>query len=178
MVGRSLVCEPSRVKSDAILIENFDPDYRLFERARDLRADGQASRILVPVRTGAGEPLNAVAVGIADVMARISRIGVIEFVPIREVEPISLNAAHDIRRFLTQRGIGSLILVTPAFRSRRSQLVYDAAVAPSGIRVSCEPVFGERHTESWTASWHGIQGVTEQWLKLQYYRLYVLPFRE
>ena len=30
---------------------------------------------------------------------------------------------------------------------------------------------------TWTESWHGIQEVVEQWLKLQYYRLYVLPFR-
>ena len=25
--------------------------------------------------------------------------------------------------------------------------------------------------------WHGVQNASEQWLKLQYYRLYVLPFK-
>jgi hypothetical protein len=29
---------------------------------------------------------------------------------------------------------------------------------------------------NWTQTWHGIQDVVEQWLKLQYYRLWVLPF--
>jgi hypothetical protein len=29
---------------------------------------------------------------------------------------------------------------------------------------------------NWAQSWHGIQGVSEQFLKLQYYRFYVLPF--
>jgi len=28
---------------------------------------------------------------------------------------------------------------------------------------------------TWTREWHGIQSVVEEWLKLQYYRLYVLP---
>jgi hypothetical protein len=30
--------------------------------------------------------------------------------------------------------------------------------------------------DSWADTWHGVQGVTEQFIKLQYYRFYVLPF--
>jgi hypothetical protein len=45
-----------------------------------------------------------------------------------------------------------------------------------GMRVGCDPVFGETHPENWTHTWHGIQSVGEQFLKLQYYRFYVLPF--
>jgi hypothetical protein len=30
--------------------------------------------------------------------------------------------------------------------------------------------------DRWTGSWHGIEDVIEQLIKLQYYRLYVLPF--
>jgi hypothetical protein len=36
------------------------------------------------------------------------------------------------------------------------------------------PVLGEKTAKNWTKTWHGIQDVTEQWLKLQYYRFYVL----
>ena len=87
-IARSLVCDASLAPRDAILIENFDPDYLLFERAKDLHRAGLAPRLLVPVRTDLGtqEP-NDVAVGIAEVMPRISRIGKIEVVPTREVGP-------------------------------------------------------------------------------------------
>jgi hypothetical protein len=37
-------------------------------------------------------------------------------------------------------------------------------------------VEGSVDVNTWTGSLHGIQNVAEQWLKLQYYRFYVLPF--
>jgi hypothetical protein len=177
VIGRSLVCRGDPAPSDAILVENFDPDYLLFERARQLRRGGVAARVLVPVWTDAGtqEP-NDVSLGIAQLMATISRIGPVETVPVREVEPISLNAARDLLRFLEREHIRSVTVVTPLFRSRRSALVYGATLGRAGITVTCEPVQGSRGVDTWTRSWHGIQDVVQQWLKLQYYRLYVLPF--
>jgi hypothetical protein len=177
-VARSLVCESDLTPSDAILVENFDPDYLVFERANELRRAGLAARMLVPIATdpGAHEP-NNVALSTAEVMARISRIGPIEIVPIREVEPITLNAARDVLRFLEREHIRSVIVVTPLFRSRRSALVYGATLGRAGVTVHCESVQGERGVNDWTLSWHGIEDVVQQWLKLQYYRFYVLPFR-
>jgi hypothetical protein len=70
-----------------------------------------------------------------------------------------------------------VIVVSPLFRSRRSALVYDATLGRAGITIRCEPVHGIPGVNTWTETWHGIQNVAEQWLKLQYYRLYVLPFR-
>lgn len=177
-VARSLVCEPNVAPSDAILIENFDPDYLLFERARQLRQEGVAPRILVPVATsdGSGDP-NAVGRGIAELMAGIGRVGPVEIIPIRELEPISLNAARDIRNFAAREGIRSVIVVSPLFRSRRSSLIYHATLDPAGITVRCEAVGRPRDAESWPKTWHGIQNAAEQWLKLQYYRWYVLPLR-
>ncbi len=176
-IGRSLVCDTSPGPSDALLVENFDPDYLLFERACQFRRAGLAARVLVPVSadTDAQEPSD-VSLGIAEVMATISRIGPIEIVPIREVEPISMNAARDVQRFLEREHIRSVTVVTPLFRSRRSALVYGATLGRVGITVRCEPVQGSRGVNTWTRSWHGIQEVVQQWLKLQYYRLYVLPF--
>lgn len=176
-IGRSLVCESGLAPSDAILIENFDPDYLLFERARHLREVGIATRVLVPIRSeGERAELSAVSLGIAEVMVRISRVGPVEFVAIREVEPISLNAALDIGRFLSRTRVRSVVVVSPLFRSRRSQLVYGATLGAAGITVRCSPVEGTRGVATWTRSWHGIQDVVEQWGKLQYYRLWVLPF--
>lgn len=47
-------------------------------------------------------------------------------------------------------------------------------MAPAGITVSCIPVFVGAARENWSQTWHGIQEVTEQFLKLQFYRFYVL----
>ena len=175
-VARSLVCDANVAPADAILVENFDPDYLLFERANRLRGAGLATRVLVPIRIDPDtlEP-NDVALGMAEVMARIARVGPIDVVPTREAEPITLNAARDVQHFLEREHIRSVILVTPLFRSRRSALVAAATLGRAGIAVSCEPVHASRGVDNWTNSWHGIQQVGEQWLKLQYYRFYVLP---
>ncbi len=173
-IARSLVCQSDVTPSDAILVDNFDPDYRLFERARNLRRSGMAARILVPVTsdatTGAPDP---VALGITDVLGRLSRVGAVDIVPIRQVEPITLNAAQDIAAFLNRAGIRSVIVVTPLYRSRRSALIYSSTLGKAGVRLHCDP--GTADTANWTHTWHGVQNVVEQWIKLQYYRFYVLP---
>jgi hypothetical protein len=177
-IGRSLVCEANAAPSDAILVENFDPSYLVFERAARLRNAGIAKRVLVPVPTDseASDP-NPVDVGIADLLARLAHVGAIETVAVREVEPISLTAALDLQRFVEREHIHSILVVSPFFRSRRSNLVYERTLGRSGVTIHCDPVEGTRGTSTWTRSWHGIEDVTEQWIKLQYYRFYVLPFR-
>ncbi|HTV01351.1 MAG TPA: hypothetical protein VMF13_12460 [Luteitalea sp.] len=177
-VARGLVCDSLMQPSDAILVDNFDPDYLLFERARQLRVAGMAPRVLVPVTVdGATGAPNPVDQGIADVLARLSRVGSVEIVPIRQVEPISLNAARDIGDYLARSHLRSVIVVTPLFRSRRSALVYAATLGSAGVRLHCDP--GPRDAVSqWTGTWHGIQNVVEQWGKLQYYRFWVLPRME
>jgi hypothetical protein len=79
---------------------------------------------------------------------------------------------------MLSRRIRSVIAVSPLFRSRRSSLVYSAVLGAAGISVSCEPVGGNRSVETWTHTWHGMQDVLEQWIKLQYYKRYVLPFNQ
>lgn len=177
-IAHSLICDRNVAPSDAILIENFDPEYLLFERARQLRNAGLSPRVLVPVAAtaGTGEP-NEVARAIAEMMATMSRVGSVEIVPVREAEPISLNAARDILRFSQRENIRSVIIVSPLFRSRRSALVYGATLGKAGVTVRCDVVEGTRDATTWADSWHGIQNAVEQWLKLQYYRLYILPFR-
>lgn len=176
-IGQSLVCPEEVVPSAAILIENFDPDYLLFERAAALREAGWSARVLVPVQA-AGPPAegpNPVASGIAALMSRLARMGSLDIIPIQNVEPYTLNAAYQIRDILTREHLGSILLVVPGFRSRRSALTYEAVLASAGVRVHCVPVFGERTPENWAATWHGIQAIAEQLIKLQFYRLYVLP---
>lgn len=176
-IGQSLVCREQLGPGDVILVENFDPNYLLFERAAALQKAGITARVLVPAPASRDTGVaNTVYKGIAEVMARVARIPTVEILPIREREPISLTAAYQIRDFLEKEQLKSVLLVTPGFRSRRSALVYQTVLEAAGIQVYCIPVFGEKTPANWTATWHGIQEVTEQLVKLQFYRFYVLPF--
>ncbi len=175
-IGRSLVCESNPAPSDAILVDNLDPDYLLFERATALRNAGLARRVLVPLRADPGTTTpNDVALGVAKVMAGVARLGPFEAIPTSEIEPYTLNAARDVRRFAEREHLGSVTVVAPLFRSRRSALVYSTTLRPAGITVRCVAVQGSHAVNTWQRTWHGIPAVTEQWFKVQYYRLYVLP---
>jgi len=177
-IGQSLVCTEEMSPSDVILVENFEPAYLVFERAAALHKAGFAARVLVPTQASRDpERANLVSQGIAELMSRVARLQNPTILPIRIFEPVSLNAAYQIRDFLTKEHLRSVIVVTNGFRSKRSALVYHAVLDPAGIKVGCMPVFGERTPKNWTATWHGIEDVTEQFLKLQYYRFYVLWVR-
>jgi hypothetical protein len=174
-ISKSLTCREQVTPSDLILVENLDPSYVLFERAATLRNEGFASRVLVPVQVSdAYERANAASIGIAELMARLADLQTPEIMPIRANEPISLNAAREFRNFLTKEHLRSIIVVTSGFRSKRSSLIYEAVLAPAGITVSCVPVFVRAGPHDWSQSWHGIQEVFEQILKLEFYRFYVL----
>jgi hypothetical protein len=51
-VGRNLVCAQQLHPSDAILVENFDPNYLVFARAAALQRAGMASKVLIPTDAG------------------------------------------------------------------------------------------------------------------------------
>ena len=175
-IARSLIGNVSIAPSDAILVETFDLNYSLFERAADLRHAGLAARVLVPLQAESNtqEP-KAITIAVMELMAARSGIGPVELVPVRDVEPITLNATRDVQRYLEQEHIRSVIVVTSLLRSRRSELIYGATLVRAGIDVRYQPVGDPAAVKHWSRSWHGIQDVLQQWLKLQYYRLYVLP---
>jgi hypothetical protein len=178
-IAQDLICRERLAPSDAILVENFDPSYLVFERAASLQRARLSSRVLVPVSTTAPNSVVAspVSQGMAELLARLARLDNIQIIPVQEMEPYELSVAYQIRDFLIREHLRSLLVVSPAFRSKRSSLVYNTVLAPAGIESYCTPVFETHTPENWTATTHGIQAVTEQFIKLQYYRLYVLPLR-
>jgi hypothetical protein len=173
-IGQSLECDERIVTSDALLLENFDIDYPVFAHAAALQKTGVAARAFVPVKA-VQNPFGPDPVyrQFAEVMAHSAGLEKFEIIPMAAIEPISLNAAKQIADFLTKEGIKSVVVVTPRFRSRRSAMVYDAVFGPKGIRVGCAFVV-DVEAGNWESTWHGIQNVVEQFLKLQYYRFYVL----
>jgi len=183
MIGQSLICDEQIPPSDALLVENFDPNFIVFERTAALQKSGVAPRVLVPIPADNNsdpkldynsEVSNMVSKAVAEVMARVAHVPNIEMIPIQEIEPISLNAARQIRDFLTREQVRSIVVVTPDFRSRRSFLVYSTVLEPAGISVGCVPAFGAKTVQNWSDTWHGLQEVGLEFLKLQYYRFYVL----
>jgi len=174
-IGQSLVCEERADPSDALLMENFDPDYLVFERTAALKSAGVASRVVVPVWSSSDPTqTNASSLGVVSEFARIARLSDITPVPTVETEPIALNVAKTIRDYLVKEHIRSVVVVTPGFRSRRSVLIYNAVFAPVGIKFGCVPVFGKQTPQNWSQTWHGIQDIFLQIGKLEYYRFYVL----
>jgi hypothetical protein len=176
-IAESLVCEEQITPSDAILLDNFDPEYLVFERAAALRRAGVADRVIVPVTGAKNQGLpTTVSEGIAELMARVAHLENIEVVPIEYIEPITLNAGYQLREFLIKENVKSAVVVAPAFRSKRSLLIYDAVLTPGGIALGCAPVSGETDATNWTHTLHGIQEVFLQFGKLQYYRFWVLSY--
>ena len=176
-VAESLVCEHTEhlERADAVLIDFFDTDYALFGYARQLQEAGFGSRAIVPASLGPAGSISTVSEAVIDALARLAQVRNLTMVPASNVEPISLNTASHFRQFAKENGIGSVIVVTPAFRSKRSMMIYEAVLNPAGVSTQCVPVFG-RSVHDWTHTWHGIQDVALQFAKHQYYRWYVLPF--
>jgi phenylpyruvate tautomerase PptA (4-oxalocrotonate tautomerase family) len=175
-IGNSLVHAGPLQASDVILVENLNVEYLLFERAERLRRDDMGRRIVVPVpvRRETGEP-EALARRITQLMSEIARTEDAELVPVVLEEPISIGVARQLATKLQAEGVESVIVVTSGFRSRRTYLIYDSVMSPLGIQVYCSPVFGVRDgPDKWTETWHGMQKVIEQFVKLQYYRWAVL----
>jgi hypothetical protein len=176
-IASSLICSEDIAKSDLLLVENFDPAYEVFERAAILYRGGVAARVIVPVLAASDGVEKAVAIGTAELLTRLAHLPTMELVPLEMREPITMNAAKQLLEFLTREHITSVTVVAPGFRSRRSVLVYETILTPAGITVRCVPVIGRTTPDNWTTTWHGIQDVALQFLKLQYYRFYVLPMR-
>jgi len=166
----SLVHSDAVQPADVVLIENFDPNYLLFERAADLLRRGLSQRAIVPVQGG-----GQVANGMVELMSQVARLEKVEKIPIREEEPITLNTVVDIKAYLVAHKVESVLIVTDGFRSQRAFLVYDKILTPARIRFTIVPVFGLKNVQNWRKSWHGIQDVTLEFAKLWYYRLIVLP---
>lgn len=177
MAGESLVHETHLHPAETILIENLDQKYLPFQEAGRLQREGMAARVFVPILVSGRElahPRASVPVGVANFMIRAATINGAELVPIRLQEPISLNAARQLKDYLVRAAVHSVIVVTWALRSTRTFLVYRHVLQPAGIQVQVAPVFGDYDAQNWTKSLHGIQEVILQLGKLWYYRLFVL----
>jgi hypothetical protein len=175
-IGWGLVTDSGPCKPDLIVVDNLDRDYLVFEKAGELKKIDGARVVLVPVKAygdDSREP-DLVPREIAKVMIRAARLQSPVLLPIREVEPITLHAALQVRRFVKSKpAIRSVLVVTDGFRSRRTQLIYSHVLGKMGVAVFTCPVWGAQRPENWASTWHGRQTVFLQYLKLSYYKIVV-----
>jgi hypothetical protein len=172
-----LVCSSSEQEADVIVVENLSYDFLLFEKAADLMNRGVAHSALVLVQASGHNPNEPGPVprGIAEVMITAARLRNAELLPIEQREPITLNAARQVAAHLKSRlNLNSALIVTSGFRSKRTQAAFSSVLGEVGIAVSCMPVWKGSHPDNWTTTWHGIQEVCHQYLKLFYYKFAVL----
>ena len=180
-IASSLVCNANIAPSDAILIENFDPDYLLFERATRTASRwlcGKSARANQHGHPSTSEP-NAVALDTAEVMASIARLGPFRYRPnTRSGADLSQRSARHAA--LHRAGAHPL----GASSSRRFSAADDPrwSTAPRsaapGLRSGASP--SREHVE-WRRGprrWHGIQergGAVVQAAVLQTVRAAVSP---
>ena len=105
-LAESLVFRDPIEASDVAVVENFDPNYLLFEETAKLVKGGKIDKIYVPVKynrlqTGP----NGVSQGVVEVMSRIARIKEYELILINESEPIRFNAALQVRDYLQDKDV-------------------------------------------------------------------------
>jgi len=176
LLARNLVSDTGVGNPDLILVDNLDLDYQLFEKAARLTRSGVAGMVLIPVFTSGqdSERLDDFSLGIADAMIRVARLDKAHFIPIKAIEPITLNAARQVGDFLKGTDVRKVLLLTSGFKSRRLHLIFSKVLGELGIETYCLPVWNSQQPENWTTTWHGIQEVFLQYAKLAYYWVWAL----
>ena len=79
-----------------------------------------------------------------------------------------------LREYASARGLGSLLVVTSGYHSRRALWTFERVFRGSGVRVSVARVAPGRQTPApatWWLSPSGWRAVALEYLKLAYYRL-------
>ena len=167
-IGESLVHDDELTPVDLIVVEDFNESYWLYRRTANLRAQGLSDRVLV---LKSRFELRGELTGLLAEEAELTDYQRLES---GEGEPIALGAAQALRDYLDGSRVDSILVVTMGFRSRRTHLIYTSVFEPLGIRVLCNPVLGPRRPDTWWHSWHGVQEIALEFLKLQYYRFWIL----
>lgn len=107
-------------------------------------------------------------------MIEVACLDRVWLLPIEESEPITLNTARQVSAFLQGTDVRSVLILTSGFKSKRISFIFSTILEQAGIATYCLPVWGAYGPENWTISWHGIQEVFLQRVKLGYYGLCVL----
>lgn len=101
-------------------------------------------------------------------------------IPAERIETLQRQTASTyeeaqlLREYASARGLGSLLIVTSGYHSRRARWTLEHVFRDSGVRVMLAPVLTGRQTPApalWWLSRAGWRMVALEYLKLAYYHL-------
>lgn len=183
----SLVHEDALEPADLILVEMAVlPAPGAIDYAASLYHRGYAPRIAV-TRYVRSERLDDAGVEVPRSLDKLLQIywadagldgSVVESVPIEVIDPVTLNSARQVAEYCRAHHVARVILVTSRFHSRRSTLSYARYMAPLGIEVRSRPPQGGLRPDNWWRTKDGILVVTQEYVKLLYYRAFVLRWAQ
>ncbi len=173
-VADFLVIDNPLQPADMIFVLNGDHDTRPF-RASQLYKQGLAPLIVIT----RAESLPAEKLGLApndtDVsLGVMSKLGVppekIVVLPVEGGTTSTYDEALALRRYIESNNIGSIILLTSAFHTRRAKWIFDKELAglPIRLEVAAVPHYGFDET-NWWQSEDGLITLNNEYIKLVYY---------
>jgi uncharacterized SAM-binding protein YcdF (DUF218 family) len=166
LMGAFLIAKDPLVNADVIVLLSGGKEDRLMEAVR-LFFDGYGQKIILtqtdqdrldPETNRAVEKMHSV------INQGISQ----EYVILtQEVATSTYEEAQAVIAEMQYFGIGSCTVITDAFHSRRTKIIFNDAFRGSGIKVYIHPVEGQwyRGIDWWTHA-EGWQVMASEWIKL------------
>jgi uncharacterized SAM-binding protein YcdF (DUF218 family) len=175
-----LVVDSRPERSDALVVLGGSSTYReRTEYAARLYGEGFAPRVLLTddgLRGGWSQEQQRNPFFVERAAAALESAGV----PAENVETLrpqtssTYEEALLLREYVAARGLGSLLVVTSGYHSRRARWTFERVFEGSGVRLSVASVAPGRQTPAPAAWWLSVAGwrvVALEYLKLAYYRL-------
>lgn len=101
---------------------------------------------------------------------------IVESVPIQVIDPVTLNSARQVAEYCRAHRVARVIIVPSRYHSRRSTLSYERYMTPLGIAMLSRPPEGRLRPDNWWRTKDGMLVVTQEYVKLLYYRAFVLQW--
>jgi hypothetical protein len=184
-LATSLVQEDALERADLILVEmTVLPSPDALEHAASLYRQGYAPRIAVTRYTDSRR-LTDGGVELPKSLDKMLQIywadagldgSAVESIPITVIDPVTLNSARQVAEYCRSQGIARVIIVPSRYHSRRSTLSYRRYMAPLGIELRSAPPAGGLRPDNWWRTKDGVLAITQEYVKLLYYRTFVLPW--
>jgi hypothetical protein len=95
-------------------------------------------------------------------------------IPIEPKDPITFNLASQVFQHLKSKGYKRIILISESYHSYRSKLAFEKAFENSGVQIATIPAELGITKETWWNTDSGLSTTFSEFIKLIYYRLFVL----
>jgi thymidine kinase len=95
----------------------------------------------------------------------------VSFINLNVEHPVTLNKSKELIEILKSKNIKSLAILTNAFHSRRTRMVYQKILEPENIRLYTLTYNTNFDKNNWWQQSDGFRMVVSEYLKYFYYRV-------